>query len=154
MRDIMYIFMWLYQTTHRAYTCTYISMTNKSVMTFVYVNKTSVWHQICVIIWHEQELSANTLANAWRVFREILYNLHIDSFSANSKHPVQHYRCRNDKVSTQALIAVGLMVEALLICSRNIFQYESQERMWYFRLTVVLPQLYVKMCAKSGGCKK
>ena len=36
----------------------------------------------------------------------------------------------------------------------SIFQYESQERMWYIRLTVVLPHLYVKMCANSGGCKK
>ena len=36
----------------------------------------------------------------------------------------------------------------------SILQYESQERMWYFRLTVVLPQLYVKMCANSGGSKK
>ena len=39
----------LIKTNHIAYTCTYISMTNKSVMTLIYVNKIHACLSVCLL---------------------------------------------------------------------------------------------------------
>ena len=89
----MYIVIWFYQINILVYTCTYISlitMTNKSVTTFTFVNEISVCLSVCEFECKDEDLQIFDFdLNKYEYFSPTL------SFGSRQRHTASSERIFN-----------------------------------------------------------